>query len=390
MQICPKLIDGINCWLFFKEQPGNPATYIVGNEKLDRYITVPSAKLPIVQKALKMFDGEASLATVATYFLETEHKQVDVAGLYGRLENAGLLQQPGSPDSSTGDIQKASVTLFDINLERITFPLNRIASAAYTWGFVVTTLLIVVGSALVLRDPHVLGFSSETVNRSIRFADAGMIGMILASFFLHELAHGLVATHYGLHAKHLRVSFYLGFIPLISLRVPGLYTLKPAIRIKVFLAGVYTNFALASLCIIGLNTISQASPWYRPLQATAMMNYLIALLNLFPFLPSDGYYLFTTLFRQVNLRSRSWREFKNWITFRDHRFSGMLAVYFACTAGVSIFLMWRNILWLSSAFRAHQPRAYVHMLLLVLTIAAVLIKLLAERRPGSARDRRQT
>jgi hypothetical protein len=112
-------------------------------------------------------------------------------------------------------------------------------------------------------------------------------------------------------------------------------------------------------------------------------------LNLFPFLPSDGYYLFTTLFRQVNLRSRSWREFKNWITFRDHRFSGMLAVYFAGTSGVSIFLMWRNVVWLSSAFRAHQPRAYINALLLVLTIAAVLIKLVTQRWPGS-RDRRQT
>ena len=70
------------------------------------------------------------------------------------------------------------------------------------------------------------------------------------SMFIHEISHGVVAYKYGLIPKQLVISLYLCITPIVYLKIPGIYTVNPKTRIKIWSAGIVSNLFLASLSII--------------------------------------------------------------------------------------------------------------------------------------------
>jgi Zn-dependent protease len=82
--------------------------------------------------------------------------------------------------------------------------------------------------------------------------------------------------------------------------------------------------------------------WQQYFARLALANLIVAVSNLFPFLPTDGYFILSTLFRQPNIRARAWREFKEVIRFRRPT-SGLLMVYFAMSGLTILSLCILNI-----------------------------------------------
>jgi Zn-dependent protease len=151
--------------------------------------------------------------------------------------------------------------------------------------------------------------SSPAPLSAIAYSKAICAVLVFLSVVLHECSHGIAAIFFGLSVRHIRVALYLGFIPIVYLRINGLYTLRPRQRLLVWLAGPYANLAIASVITLVLYFHWVSIGYAGILRLVLIGNFLLVLLNLFPFLPTDGYYIASTLLGAYNVRTNAWSKF---------------------------------------------------------------------------------
>ena len=155
----------------------------------------------------------------------------------------------------------------------------------------------------------------------------------------------------------------------------------------VWSAGVYCNAFLGSITSIALS-YTHFSPSIRSVLLMVMVaNYIAAIFNLIPFVPSDGYFIFCTAFRQVNLRVRAWREFRNWISLKKSNFTGLLATYVLASIVMLMLFIWRDAVWIMGLRHATVRGAVLRVLLLLFGCMLLVVRLLddrdAQKRSGS-------
>jgi len=109
-----------------------------------------------------------------------------------------------------------------------------------------------------------------------------------------------------------RVQLYLGTIPIVGLKLAGLYTLPPRGRLAVWSAGIFTNLSLTAAALLGMKAVAPGSV---ALELTAAVNWLLAVFNLMPLLPTDGYFVLCTLVKDSNVRVRAW----DWVRRPFHK-----------------------------------------------------------------------
>ena len=135
---------------------------------------------------------------------------------------------------------------------------------------------------------------------------------------------------------------YLAVIPVFVIRIPGIYLITPSKRIRVWAAGMWGSLALAAMAALALRFADVPLPWQQLLARVAIANAFVAAANLIPFLPTDGYFIFSTVFRQANLRQRAWREFKELLRF-GRMGSGFVFAYLVLSGALMAFLVVRNV-----------------------------------------------
>ena len=117
-----------------------------------------------------------------------------------------------------------------------------------------------------------------------RMAVVGMAGLF-ASLVLHELAHSLVARHFGLPIKGITLFIFGGVAEMEE--EPA----SPKVEFLMAIAGPAMSFALALACYL-LATAVRAGDLGQPLFAVlgylAWINGLLAAFNLVPAFPLDG------------------------------------------------------------------------------------------------------
>ena len=86
---------------------------------------------------------------------------------------------------------------------------------------------------------------------------AVLIGLL--SIVLHELSHCFVASRWGILTGTLRIQLYLGTIPIVGLKLAGLYTLPPRGRLAVWSAGVFTNLSITAASLLAIRTVAPGS-----------------------------------------------------------------------------------------------------------------------------------
>ncbi len=149
-------------------------------------------------------------------------------------------------------------------------------------------LTIGVGVLVIIEAP---GFFLYGVNILFRIA-----GVIALAFILHELAHKLMAQHYGLWSEF-RLNPFGALLSLLTLFSPIKIIAPGAVVIfgsrgtgekwgKIALAGPLVN-------IIQLVVFTILSPFYPVLGYAAFLNAELAVFNLFPFSVLDGRKVFT-------------------------------------------------------------------------------------------------
>jgi Zn-dependent protease len=122
----------------------------------------------------------------------------------------------------------------------------------------------------------------ETAELGARLA---VLGIVLGSVFLHELAHAFMARRRGLAVS----GIYLHLVPFAYVERG-----RPADELRVALAGPAVNLLVAGVLLL-LPGVAGEFPWRdlgawleRPAWTALGVNLLMGVLNLVPALPADG------------------------------------------------------------------------------------------------------
>ncbi len=121
------------------------------------------------------------------------------------------------------------------------------------------------------------------------------------SFLTHELAHKIVAQHYGLWAEF-RITMFGALITILSIVLPIKIISPGAVMVtgmpdketigKTSIAGPLTNIALALLFLGSTQLFSGTSPVTAIAEYGLIINSIIALFNLIPFGVLDGFKIY--------------------------------------------------------------------------------------------------
>jgi putative peptide zinc metalloprotease protein len=329
----PALAGEVGAWELF------PGTHVVGIRDLDRYIQVPSEKLDALLNALVRMDGQHSLTEISDG-LRAAGWSMDVESLYGKVSAAGLVA--GVP--FLGEMKRLAIKLAELKIDWIFRSAKWIVRAYPLW--VALPVLAPLGAliAIFFFGARLPRFSWQ----SIFWRPVGglewtvVIAGIVASILFHEGAHAFVAVRHGLTPSRVRVLAYLGVIPYLVLSIPGLYTVPPRTRIKVWAAGPLGSWTAACTALIALGFARDTGFYHQWFVTLAQVNLVIAIWNLFPLLPTDGYFILCTLLHTHNLRLHGWRALMD--IFRGRRRPGAaIAIYGIAMVAVLAFVWQRNV-----------------------------------------------
>ena len=351
-----------------------PGTYVVGIKEIDRYIQVPAEKRQAVMYALSWMDGQHTLEEIS-HQVHSAGWSMDIESLYRKAGAAGLLV--GIP--FIGELRWLTLRLGDLRIAglfrnaeliRQTFPV-----------FVALAALSLAGAAIAISYFGVA--APHLSRRAIFWRPLGtqqwivVLAGILLSILFHEGAHAITAVRYELIPSRIRVLMYLGIIPYVVLSIPGLYTIPPRARLKVWIAGPIGSLTAACTAQIGLAFVGQTGFWHQWLVALVQVNLLIAISNFFPLLPTDGYFILCTLVRTHNLRLHGWQALAG--IFRRRRPALTALAYGVCAVGFLAFFWQRNVFRILH-FYSYSVLGYAVVVGTTLLLVVRQIRLASERK----------
>ena len=196
---------------------------------------------------------------------------------------------------------------FRIPLIRPQFALQRLARTLAPlfrpWAAWATLAAIVTGLLLVAR--HWELFVSTLVES---VSAPGLLAFLLAltcAKALHELAHALVATRFGVRVAHMGIAFVVLWPMLYTDTGESWKLRKRSQRLAVAAAGITAELALAGLATL-LWSLAEPGPLRSAAFYLATTSWTLSLaLNASPFMRFDGYFILSDLLDLPNLHERS-------------------------------------------------------------------------------------
>ena len=119
------------------------------------------------------------------------------------------------------------------------------------------------------------------------------------------------------------------------------------------------------------------------------LNLALGIFNLIPFLPTDGYFIASTLMRQTNIRERAWPSLRSF-------FAGgskpplALWVYLLGFAGAVVFLLGGRLFRIVSGFSEHPLSSGLRLAFTVGLIGILVVRRIRAKKASSAADRIST
>ncbi len=384
----PRAAPGLQAWLLYRRSDED--LYCIGDLERDRFIAVPDSKVALVLDVAAHFDGKHSLAWIEEHYREEHAQEIDVARLYHVLARADLITDPVSAEVFRGEFRRFSIDLLEIHTRDFFRNLQPLAEKLYTPLLLFTLLAMLAG--LGSFQPALL--TNRAVYQVGESFALGYVVLSLASLLslgLHECAHAVIAAARGAVTRHVKIALYMGLIPYVYTEIAGLYTLPPADRLRIWSAGCYANALVGALGLVGYRLIAPHVSLIagQVVLKIALANFLMILGNLSPLLPTDGYFIVSTLLKKVNIRTNAFQEFFRWIKGRRNNLKGFTLLYFIASslALLQIFaLQVRWFIYIYGELRTRQlPLVFVVVILGLLLAARILVPAHLKRRTPSKR-----
>lgn len=267
------------------------------------------------------------------------------AELYAVLTNADLLEEQND-NAQKSEFETVGLKIVDVNIEKCQklFKAFSFLSTPITIIAVILILFTVVFASVnhqYVPSVSLLGFQDNYIRNFVT-----MFLIMTMTISLHEVAHGITASKYGITPRKLSLSLYLYVSPIVYIRLPGLYTVKPKARIHIWLSGVIINFILCCLGIIASIILIQNNcsdllisisnyVWY--------INLIFVIVNLCPLMPLDGYFVLATIMKIPNLRRQSFMSIKNSLKAKKLQITFGQFVYFLLSIIIMGYIVVKEI-----------------------------------------------
>ncbi|MBQ1410198.1 MAG: M50 family metallopeptidase [Oscillospiraceae bacterium] len=389
----PHVVDDIRAYLLFSYKT-KPSVYAIGSISRDKFIEVGEASRNLILYAASLMDGKHSYEEIEQRIAEETGKIINTRKLFQSFEQANLAFDEGNQNRIKSEYESLSIKIIDFDLSRLKKLFVSLSGFSMPL-FVLTGISIFFTVVFALLYPSafravsILGFENHIVGNLII-----IIFLYVLSIVLHELAHGIVGSRYGLMPKKLTISLYLGFSPIIYIKVPGLYTIKPRERILVWCAGVAFNALLA--CIGFMTSILLRNLGNGLLSEFFLrfgyLNAVFSIVNLCPLLPLDGYFLLSTICKAPNLRRGAFVNVAKSFQEKKLLLSPGQCVYFVCSALMMGFVIYREVYAMVEMFTRALPNGIYsafwsikqYLLLILFVIVRKIIKSTVKRKKSSA------
>lgn len=270
--------------------------YAIGRPHSLNYLKINEQNLTILMRMIGLLDGKHTLPQVQAIINSN-----DIVEVYQKLKDSNLIQNdPAQNPFLQSEIGLIGNQLWEFKISDNLFIHTRSLIRTVYWGLVmlmflviITALLLFLLYSILMPLPDLLAYQNSSWRGLLITLLFG-----LPVLFFHELAHCLAAIYHGLRPQSIVISSYYNVMFMWYVKTPGLYTVFPTQRLQILFAGIFMNLFLCSLSWIFLlfNIYPEISSKFL------LANCFAVLSCLSPFLLSDGYFLFTTLFNMPNLR----------------------------------------------------------------------------------------
>jgi putative peptide zinc metalloprotease protein len=341
----PRALDDIGYWVNFEK--AGVIYYSLGSKTVDRYIKVSEKQVEPIMEVVKLLDGNNTLDYIEEYLKSEKNLIVDVKKLFNLLKSVGFIEGFKS-DRVNGEVSIVGLELVSISFPDTTKSIKKIAKVLLiTWKsiFLISVVALILG---IFTKYH----SFLEIRRSLfTVGDSHVVGLFwLAGFFFltslfHELSHWCIAVNYGIRPDKLKITLYSGILPIIYVKINGLYTLNRKERIKVMSAGMLTNALIFIISITVVLWIDFPKNVSDVIIKIALANGYMVVTNLMPFSITDGYFIFTWLFGVSNLRINLIKSLKEKSKNKSYKLNKISIIYLTISLGLFVFAICSTIIW---------------------------------------------
>ncbi|MCX7654715.1 MAG: M50 family metallopeptidase [Fervidobacterium sp.] len=304
--------------------------YCIGTIENDSFIIVPNEQVSLILRLLKLMNGKLSVSDIQK-FAKENNMSIDIKSLITKLGRAGLIKN-FNEHYKFSELQLFSFSMLSIDISLFC---NYIKKRGMFLTIILILMLIVTILYVTIFLPSRISFN---FNNIIKYDNSYLKNIILSliftipCFLVHELGHIIFATRYGLTSNKLNIGLYYFVIPIVYVKIQGLYALPPFKRVRVLIAGIVFNFIFGLSCLF---------MWYifeiEIFKTLFFVNIQIAFLNLTPFTFSDGYFIFSIVIGEPNLRYQYYKflagivnkKFRYKLTFKQ-------LIYIICSIVITI------------------------------------------------------
>ncbi len=232
----PIIINDLKIWRLFESE--KETVYCIGSKSLDRYIKVTDNK-DFIYNFSKSLTGNYTIEDLDKRYKQQGIK-FDVAKIVNILCRSGLIVNSPYKVLEKQEMESLSFKLFEINIENKYDFFCKLSHIIFPYIFYLSIIIILTGFICFLYKYKVF-FDSNMykINNSYELGIIFMIIICSVSIIIHEFSHAFVACKYKLKPKKMIISLYLLVSPIVYLKIPGIYTLKPRETIALWSAGMY-------------------------------------------------------------------------------------------------------------------------------------------------------
>ena len=237
----------------------------------------------------------------------------EVDYLLEQFEKMQLTGKPGKPAAAAPKAARARAFLagkFNLRIHLLD-PNDfldrhiRIVHALFSRPAMLCYLLIFLSPvvALISKPELLIGSAALSDSGFSVFHWVGIYVAILAMIAVHELAHAAACKHFGGEVH--KIGLMLLYLqPVVYCDISDSYRFNSREhKLAVAAAGIFVQLLVSSVVfVVWTFTGSEALLYF------SMINALVAILNLFPFVKLDGYWMLVHMLDEPNLRTKGFKE----------------------------------------------------------------------------------
>ena len=348
----PCVCKGIDAYLLYQYKDKEDK-YAIGSIERDRFIEVNETDKDVVLQTIQLMDGKHDFEEIKSEILKNTGRSIDSEELYNILKKANLISEEDNPEAIKTEFETFGLKLIDVKIGKVKKVFKAVSVITYPFFFIAVASLIFSLIFAVINHDKVRNVSFLAFNDNYIINIISIYSFSTISLILHEFAHGIVGSRFGIDPKKLTLSLYMYISPILYIKLPGLYTIRPRKRVMIWLAGVTANSLLFSWGLIAsiiLQEVGASELTINIVNYIWYTNLSLIFLNLCPLMPLDGYFILATLLKIPNLRRSSFALIKKTLKTKTMHLSVGQFIYVSLSILAMSYVMLNEIIMMIITF----------------------------------------